>query len=97
MWMRNDLLIYVGHLLLYAGNIRVFCRCRPLSVAEENSGASAVVEFDPTRDNDLSIRTNGSKKQFKFDRVFTPANSQCKQSLSVRLNKIKPCTDNSIV
>mgnify|MGYP006889216889 FL=1 len=44
-----------------------------------NAGATAVVEFDPARDNDLVIRTNGSRKQFRFDRVFTPSNNQCKQ------------------
>lgn len=59
------------------GNIRVFCRCRPLSDEEILAGASSVVEFDTTRDNELGIRINGSsKKVFKFDRVFTTQDDQ---------------------
>ncbi|GLJ13213.1 hypothetical protein SUGI_0207810 [Cryptomeria japonica] len=59
------------------GNIRVFCRCRPLSSGETLAGASSVVEFDAAKENELSIRVNGtSKKAFKFDRVFTPQDDQ---------------------
>lgn len=59
------------------GNIRVFCRCRPLSDGEISAGASSVAEFDTTRDNELSIRVNGStKKVFKFDRVFSTQDDQ---------------------
>ncbi|BFI32005.1 kinesin family member C2/C3 [Marchantia polymorpha subsp. ruderalis] len=59
------------------GNIRVFCRCRPLSSFEVTNGASSVVEFDAVKDNELIVRTgNASKKLFKFDRVFTPQDDQ---------------------
>ncbi|CAM6106611.1 unnamed protein product [Calypogeia fissa] len=58
------------------GNIRVFCRCRPLSSFEVTSGISGAVEFDAVKDNELIVRTGTSKKLFKFDRVFTPQDDQ---------------------
>jgi hypothetical protein len=42
------------------GNIKAFCRCLPLSDEEISTGSSSVVEFDTTRENELSIRVNGS-------------------------------------
>ncbi|PHT61417.1 Kinesin-4 [Capsicum annuum] len=59
------------------GNIRVFCRCRPLSKAEVSDGCSTVVDFDVAKDGELGI-VNGSstKKTFKFDRVYTPRDDQ---------------------
>ncbi|PKI42097.1 hypothetical protein CRG98_037550 [Punica granatum] len=59
------------------GNIRVFCRCRPLSKAEVSAGCSVVAEFESAKDGDLGILTGSStKKTFKFDRVFTPKDDQ---------------------
>ncbi|KAK8573488.1 hypothetical protein V6N13_009579 [Hibiscus sabdariffa] len=59
------------------GNIRVFCRCRPLNQAEISNGSCSVVEFDPSQDNELQIvSSDSSKKQFKFDHVFRPEDSQ---------------------
>ncbi|CAJ1931207.1 unnamed protein product [Sphenostylis stenocarpa] len=59
------------------GNIRVFCRCRPLNKAEISVGCSTVVDFDAAKDGCLGILTSGStKKSFKFDRVFTPKDDQ---------------------
>lgn len=56
---------------LFVGNVRVFCRARPLF---EDEGASAV-EFPDnytirvnTGDESLSL----SKKDFEFDRVYGP-------------------------
>lgn len=64
-------------LLELKGNIRVFCRCRPLSAQEVAEGAVSVAEFDTAKDSEISIRTNGaSKKVFKFDSVFTPEAGQ---------------------
>ncbi|GBG82336.1 hypothetical protein CBR_g34620 [Chara braunii] len=61
------------------GNIRVFCRCRPLSEAEVNAGVACITEFDTNRD-ELFVRTNvngaPAKRYFKFDRVFGPAATQ---------------------
>ncbi|CAK9156008.1 unnamed protein product [Ilex paraguariensis] len=59
------------------GNIRVFCRCRPLSKAEVSAGYSTVVEFDTAKDGELGILSGGStKKTFRFDQVYTPKNDQ---------------------
>ncbi|XP_055816757.1 kinesin-like protein KIN-14S isoform X1 [Solanum dulcamara] len=59
------------------GNIRVFCRCRPLNAGEIADGSTSVVEFDPSHENELQISCAGSsKKQFKFDYVFKPEDSQ---------------------
>ncbi|CAA2979827.1 kinesin KIN-14R [Olea europaea subsp. europaea] len=59
------------------GNIRVFCRCRPLSKSEVSSGCASVVEFDAAKDGELGILSSGSaKKTFKFDRVYTPKDGQ---------------------
>jgi len=68
-----------------AGNIRVFCRCRPLSQAEVASNAASVIEFEAAGNGDIVVR-NGTagKKLFKFDRVFSPQDDQCKErSLSL--------------
>ncbi|KDP29798.1 hypothetical protein JCGZ_18733 [Jatropha curcas] len=59
------------------GNIRVFCRCRPLSEKEISTGHATVVDFDAAKDGDLGILTGGSsRKTFKFDRVYTPRDNQ---------------------
>mgnify|MGYP004711502581 CR=1 FL=1 len=59
------------------GNIRVFCRCRPLSKSEALAGCSIVVDFDAAKDGELGILNAGSmKKTFKFDRVYTPKDDQ---------------------
>ncbi|KAF5738045.1 Di-glucose binding protein with Kinesin motor domain isoform 1 [Tripterygium wilfordii] len=59
------------------GNIRVFCRCRPLSKEEISAGCATVVDFDSAKDGDLGIGISGStKKAFKFDRVYTPRDHQ---------------------
>ncbi|MQL73800.1 hypothetical protein Taro_006157, partial [Colocasia esculenta] len=59
------------------GNIRVFCRCRPLSPDEISKGYSSVFESDPSQETELQIVTSeNAKKQFKFDHVFGPQASQ---------------------
>ncbi|XP_024974589.1 kinesin-like protein KIN-14R [Cynara cardunculus var. scolymus] len=59
------------------GNIRVFCRCRPLNKTEAASGCSTVVDFGAALDGVLGVLSNGStKKTFKFDSVFTPKDNQ---------------------
>ena len=59
------------------GNIRVFCRCRPLNQVEIANGSSSIVEFDSSQDTDLQIISSDScKKQFKFDHVFRPEDGQ---------------------
>ncbi|KAF9618842.1 hypothetical protein IFM89_002710 [Coptis chinensis] len=59
------------------GNIRVFCRCRPLNQGEVSSGCSSVVEFNSFKDNELQILCgDSSRKLFKFDHVFGPQDDQ---------------------
>ncbi|XP_062100705.1 kinesin-like protein KIN-14R isoform X2 [Humulus lupulus] len=59
------------------GNIRVFCRCRPLNKGELAAGCTTVVDFDTAKDGCLGIlSTASSKKSFKFDRVYTPKDNQ---------------------
>lgn len=59
------------------GNIRVFCRCRPLNQAEIATGSGSVVEFGSSQENVLQVVcSDSSRKQFKFDHVFGPEDSQ---------------------
>lgn len=59
------------------GNIRVFCRCRPMNKDETLAGCTTVVDFDAAKDGCLGILTGGStKKSFRFDRVYTPKDDQ---------------------
>lgn len=59
------------------GNIRVFCRCRPLSLDEIEKGSSSVLDFDPSQETELQIICSDStRKQFKFDHVFGPRDNQ---------------------
>ncbi|RDY13258.1 Kinesin-like protein KIN-14S, partial [Mucuna pruriens] len=59
------------------GNIRVFCRCRPLNESEIANGSASVVNFESSADNELQvICSDSSKKQFKFDHVFGPEDNQ---------------------
>ncbi|KAG7031117.1 Kinesin-like protein KIN-14Q, partial [Cucurbita argyrosperma subsp. argyrosperma] len=59
------------------GNIRVFCRCRPLNSEEIGSGASMVVDFESAKDGELIVKSNGAPRRiFKFDSVFGPQANQ---------------------
>ncbi|XP_030489885.2 kinesin-like protein KIN-14Q isoform X1 [Cannabis sativa] len=59
------------------GNIRVFCRCRPLNTEEIAAGASVVVDFESAKDGELIVKPNGVvKKTFKYDSVFCPQTDQ---------------------
>ncbi|KAI3525331.1 hypothetical protein L2E82_51564 [Cichorium intybus] len=59
------------------GNIRVFCRCRPLNSEEIAEGASMAFDFEASRDGELRVKSNiAFKKNYKFDSVFTPEANQ---------------------
>ncbi|XP_030525354.2 kinesin-like protein KIN-14Q isoform X2 [Rhodamnia argentea] len=59
------------------GNIRVFCRCRPLNVEEIATGASVAVDFESSNEGELTIKSNGAfRRNFKFDAVFGPQADQ---------------------
>lgn len=64
------------------GNIRVFCRCRPLDKHEVSAGHAMVVDLSASKDGDLGIVTGpSSKKLYKFDRIYTPNDGQGMHSL----------------
>ncbi|KAG9144365.1 hypothetical protein Leryth_025071 [Lithospermum erythrorhizon] len=59
------------------GNIRVFCRCRPLNGEEIANGYTSVVDLDSCQENEIHILcSDSSRKQFKFDHVFRPEDNQ---------------------
>lgn len=59
------------------GNIRVFCRCRPLDKHEVSAGHTMVVDFSASKDGDLGIVAGSStKKLYRFDRIYTPNDGQ---------------------
>ncbi|KAK6947249.1 Malectin domain [Dillenia turbinata] len=59
------------------GNIRVFCRCRPLNTEEIASGATVALDFESSKHGELTVKSNGVlRKTFKFDAVFGPQAEQ---------------------
>ncbi|KAF8762935.1 hypothetical protein HU200_008781 [Digitaria exilis] len=71
---RKDL---YNKLIEIKGNIRVFCRCRPLNAEEIAEGASAAIDFESAKDGELIVKGHvSSKKVFKFDSVFSPEEDQ---------------------
>ncbi|KAL5716224.1 hypothetical protein ACHQM5_017945 [Ranunculus cassubicifolius] len=71
---RKDL---YNKILELKGNIRVFCRCRPLNKDEVDGGSSMTLDFESAKDGELAVKANGtSKKVFKFDSVFGPQADQ---------------------
>ncbi|KAE8659234.1 E3 ubiquitin-protein ligase UPL2 isoform 1 [Hibiscus syriacus] len=51
--------------------------CRPLSNDEASAGYTTVVDFSAAKDGDIGILASSSvKKNFKFDRVYTPKDDQ---------------------
>ena len=67
----------VHQLLFLTGNIRVFCRCRPLNTDEMAAGATLAIDFESAKDGELTITSNGApRKTFKFDAVFGPQAEQ---------------------
>ncbi|XP_047050260.1 kinesin-like protein KIN-14R [Lolium rigidum] len=71
---RRDL---YNKLIEIKGNIRVFCRCRPLNTEEIAEGASMAIDFETAKDGELVVRGHvSSKKVFKFDSVFNPEEDQ---------------------
>ncbi|GFZ05160.1 di-glucose binding protein with Kinesin motor domain-containing protein [Actinidia rufa] len=68
---------FYNKILELKGNIRVFCRCRPLNTEETVEGASMAIDFEAARDGELTVKSNGRpKKTFKYDAVFGPQSNQ---------------------
>jgi kinesin family protein C2/C3 len=68
--------------LIFLGNIRVFCRVRPLSSSETADGALPATDYPA--ENTIRV----SNKRFEFDRVFKPSVDQGKL-LSKRFANLK--------
>ena len=64
-------------LLELQGNIRVFCRVRPILEVERRSGEDVdVTGYGPSPD-DLTIQKDPqTKSKFEYDRVFAPGSKQ---------------------
>ncbi|KAF5773858.1 putative minus-end-directed kinesin ATPase [Helianthus annuus] len=61
------------------GNIRVFCRVRPLLSDDGADNEPKTVSFPTTTDNmgrGIELLQNGQKHSFIFDKVFVPESSQ---------------------
>ncbi|PRP79637.1 non-claret disjunctional-like [Planoprotostelium fungivorum] len=56
------------------GNIRVYCRVRPLSSDEQANADPVAIKFP--EDDQLVLSHNNQKKIYEFERVFTPQSSQ---------------------
>ena len=60
------------------GNIRVYCRVRPV-IKEDGDGKNAlnVITFDEDDDAILKVeKSKGEYKPFEFDKVFRPESTQ---------------------
>lgn len=59
------------------GNIRVYCRVRPV-IKEDGGGRNAenVISFDDEDDALLNVFSKGAIKQFEMDKVFKPQSTQ---------------------
>lgn len=72
------------------GNIRVFCRVRPVSQEEQDSAdAKTMLSFDSDDDAILYLSNKGKVMTFELDKVFPPHATQ--EEVSV-LGIIKPET-----
>ncbi|TKS65311.1 Kinesin-like protein KIFC3 [Collichthys lucidus] len=59
------------------GNIRVFCRVRPVSQEEQDSAdAKAMLSFDSDDDAVLYLSSRGKVMTFELDKVFAPQATQ---------------------
>ena len=62
-----------NQLMELRGNIRVYCRVRPISAAEMADGADSV-RFP--QEDEITVLAERGPKSFEFDRVFSPESSQ---------------------
>lgn len=56
------------------GNIRVYCRVRPLSSEESSNGDTIALKYP--EDDQIHLNHNGQKKAFEFERVFNQNHTQ---------------------
>ncbi|XP_027137011.1 kinesin-like protein KIFC3 isoform X3 [Larimichthys crocea] len=66
-----------NELVRLKGNIRVFCRVRPVSQEEQDSAdAKAMLSFDSDDDAVLYLSSRGKVMTFELDKVFAPQATQ---------------------
>ncbi|XP_031564254.1 kinesin-like protein KIFC3 isoform X2 [Actinia tenebrosa] len=77
---------YHNELVDLKGNIRVYCRVRPV-IREDGGGkmAEKVVSFDEDDDGLLNVWSKGSNRPFEMDQVFKPDSTQ-----EEVFNEVKP-------
>lgn len=70
---------YYNQIQELKGNIRVYCRVRPMSEKELSNGHTSIVEFPSEDELRLVDPSNGGRvRVFEFDAVFSPETSQTK-------------------
>lgn len=67
------------------GNIRVFCRVRPICKEEVEADSKSVVTFDSDDDAVLYLSNKGKLMAFDMDKVFTPQATQAEVRWSWQL------------
>lgn len=67
---------YYNQIQELKGNIRVYCRVRPMSQKEEQDGHTSVVQFPSSEEIRIVDERNGRSKMFEFDNVYSPETSQ---------------------
>lgn len=71
------------------GNIRVFCRVRPLLSDESSINQGKVLSFPSsmeTQGRAIDFANNGQKHSFTFDKVFTP--EACQEEVFVEISQL---------
>ena len=68
---------YFNQVVELKGNIRVFCRVRPV-IKEDGSGQQSenVISYDDEDDAIVNVEHRGNIKEFEVDRVFKPHSTQ---------------------
>lgn len=67
--------IYYNQIQELRGNIRVYCRVRPLLPFEESAGHKNIMKYPA--DGEISyIDSSGRPKKFEFDQVYSPKTTQ---------------------
>lgn len=67
---------YYNEIQELKGNIRVYCRVRPLSSDEEANGETYSTSFPEEDTVTVTHPTKGEKKTFEFERVYAPGSTQ---------------------